>query len=124
MILGDLNVHYDIPTDPLFLKINSLPNRYSFHQAVTVPTHKFVHTQDIAMLRPNYDIVCSTTVTQLPSSDHYYVVCDLSVIKPVYHSELKQSLNLRGLNLTTAKADIFQLISPTLYPTLGMLMTT
>ena len=70
IILGDLNVHYDIPTNPLVLKINSLLNRYSFHQAVTVPTRKFGNTLDIVMLRLNDDIVCSTTVTQLLSSDH------------------------------------------------------
>ena len=73
------------------------------------------------MLRPNDDIVCSTTVTQLLSSDHYCVVGDLSVIKPVNHAELKQSRNLRGTNLTTLKADICLLISPTLCPTFEML---
>ena len=80
IILQHLNVHFDIPTNPLVLKINSLLNRYSFYQAVTAPIHTFCHTLDIAMLRPNDDIVCSTTVTQLFSSDHYCVVCDLSVI--------------------------------------------
>ena len=91
IFLGDLNVHFDTLTNPLVLKINSLLNRYSYYQAVTVPTHKFGHTLDIVMFRPNDDIVCSTTGTRLLSSDHYCVVCDLSVIKPVNHAELKQS---------------------------------
>ena len=73
----------------------------------------FCHTLDNVMLRPNDDIVCSTTATKLLSSDYYCVVCDLSVIKPVNHAELKQSRNLRGINLTTFKADICQLFSPT-----------
>ena len=121
IILGDLNVHFYIPTNPLVLNINSLLNRYSFYQAVTVPTHNFGHTLDIVMLRPNDDIVCSTTVAQLLSFDHYCVVCDLSVIKPVNHAEFKQSRNLRDINLTTFYADICQLISPTLCPTFEML---
>ena len=121
IILEDINVHFDIPTNPLVLKINSLLNRYSFYKSVTVPTHKFGHTLDIAMLRTNDDIVCSTTVTQLLSSDHYCAVCDLSVIKPANHAELKQSRNLRGINLTTSIADICQLISPTLCPSFEML---
>ena len=123
IILGELNVRFDIPTNPLVLKINSLLNRYSFYQAVTVPTHKFGHTLDI-MVRPNDDIVCSTTVTQLLSSDHYCIVCDLSVIKPVNHAELKQSRNLPGINLTTFKADICQLISPHYVLLLKCMMTT
>ena len=121
IILGDLNVHFDVPTSPLVLKISSLLNRYSFYQAVTEPTHKFGHSLDIVMLRPNDDIACSTTVTQLLSSDHYCVVCDLSAIKAVNRAELKQSRNLRGTNLTTFEADICQLISPTLCPTFEML---
>ena len=119
IILGDLNVHFDIPTNPLLLKTNSLLNRYSFYQAVTTPTHKLGHTLDIAMFRHNN--VCSSTVTQLLTSDHYCVVCDLSAIKPVNHAELKQSRNLHGINLTTFKADICQLISPTLCPSFEML---
>ena len=73
------------------------------------------------MLRPNDDIVCSTTATQLHSSDHYCVVCDLSAIKPVNHAELKGTRDLRTINLTTLKADICQLISPTLCPTFEIL---
>ena len=119
IILGDLNVHFDMPTNPLVLKINSLLNRYCFYQAVTVPTYKFALY--IVMLRPSDDIVCSTTVTQLLSSDHYCVVCDHSTIKPVNHAELKQSRNFCGINLTTFKADICQLISPTLCPIFEML---
>ena len=75
----------------LVLNVNSLINRLSFYQAVTVPAHKLGYTPDIIMFRPTDDIVCSTTVTQLLSSDHYCVVCCLSVIKHVKHAELKQS---------------------------------
>ena len=91
-------LHFDISTNPLVLKINSLINGYCFYQAVTLPTHMFGHTLDIVMFRPTDDIVCSTTVTQLLSSENYCVVCDLSAIKPVYHAELKQSNNLSGVN--------------------------
>ena len=116
IIIGDINVHFDIPTNYLALKINSLLNSHSFYQAVTVPTHKLCHSLDIAMFRPTDNIVCSTTITQLPLSDHYCVVYDLSAIKPANHAELKQSRNLRGINFTTIKADIRQLISTTLCP--------
>ena len=93
IILGDLYVHYDIPTNPLVLKINSLLNRYCFYQAVTVPSHEFCHSLDIAMLRSTDDIACSTTVTRLLSTNHHCVVGDLAAIKPVNHAELKQSRN-------------------------------
>ena len=106
--------YFAVPTNLLVLEINCLLNRYSFYQAVTVPTHKFGHSLDIVMFRPTDDIVHYTTVTKFLLSDHCYVFCDLSAIKPVNHAEHKQSRNLRGVNLTTSKADICQLISPTL----------
>ena len=119
IIPGDINVHLDIPTNPLVLEISSLINGYSFHQAVTVPTHRLGHSLDIAIFRPTDDIVCCTNVTQLLSSDHYCVVCDLSVIKPV--NKLKQSRNLRVINVATFKADICQLILSTLCLSVEML---
>ena len=51
MILQDLKPHFDIPTNPLVLIINSLLNRYSFYQAVTVPTYKNGHSLDIVVFR-------------------------------------------------------------------------
>ena len=54
-------------------------------------SHKFGHTLDIVMLRPIDDTVCFTTVTQMQSFHHYFVVCDLPAIKPVNHAEQKQS---------------------------------
>ena len=105
--LGDLNVHFYIPTNHLVLKYNSLLSRCSSYQAVTVPTHRLDHALDIVMFRPNDDIVCSTTVALLLSSNHYCVVSDLSAIKPVNHAELiKQSRNLHGINLKDFKTDV------------------
>ena len=101
IILGNLNVHVDIPTNPLVLKINSQLNRYSFYQGVNVHTHKLCHTLDIVMPRPTDDIVCSTTVTQLHSSDHYCVVCDLSLIKPVNHAQ-QQSIKSNNQEIYVA----------------------
>ena len=56
IVIGDLNVHFDVPTNPLVLKINILLNRYCFYQAVTVPSHKLVHTPHIVMFMPTDNI--------------------------------------------------------------------
>ena len=85
--------------------------------------HRLGHTLDIVMFRPTDDIVCSSTATYLVSSDHCCVACDISAIKPVNHAELTQSRNSRGIKLTTFKADICQLISTTLCPSIRCLMT-
>ena len=117
VILGDLNEHLHILT--LFHKIYSLLNRYSFDQAVTVPTHKLGHTLGIAMFRPTDDIVCSTTVTQLLLYHHISVTCDLSAVKPVNNTEVNQCRNTCGIDLKTFKADIWQSTLPTSFEMLA-----
>ena len=107
IILGDITVHFDVPTNPLVLKISTLLNRYSVYQASAIPTHELGPTLDIAIFRPTYDITCFTTVTQLLSSDHYCVVCDLYTTKPVNHAEHKQSRSFRGIDIETFLHDIY-----------------
>ena len=75
IILEHLNVHFDIPTNRLVLKINSLLNRYSFYEAVTAPTTKFGHTLDIACL----DVMMTLYVPLLLPSDFHLIITVLSV---------------------------------------------
>ena len=75
-----------MPTNSLVLTNHSLLNRCGLCQTITVPTHKLDHTQDIAIIRPTDDNVCSTSVSQLLMSDHFCVVCDLSAVKPISHA--------------------------------------
>ena len=60
------------------------------------------------------DIVCSTTVTQLLSSDPYFEICDLSAANHVNNADLKQASSLHGIDLTTFEEDRCQSTLPTL----------
>ena len=113
IISEDINVHLDVTTSALVRKINCLLKRHSIYQTAIVPSHTSDQILYIVMSRPPDDIVCSITVSQLILSDHYCVVCHLSAIKPVNHAERKQARSLRGIDLKTFKADLCQLMSPT-----------
>ena len=65
----------------------------------------FGHNLDI-MFRPIDDIGCQTTVSQLLSSDHYCVVCDLFKIILANNAEPKQLRNLHCTDLKTFKTYI------------------
>ena len=96
-MLVDLNVLFDIPTNPLVLKINCLLNRYSFYQVVNVPTYKLGHTFDLLMT------FCTPLL--LPSC-FCLILIVLSVtssMRPVFNAEL--SRNLHCIDLSTFKAD-------------------
>ena len=60
------------------------------------------------MLRPTDDIVCSTTLDQLISSDHYCISRDLFAPNPVNNTEHKHEKKI-GTHFITDNADIIKL---------------
>ena len=45
-VVGDLNVHFDKPSDPNTSALNVVLDNLSLHQLVKVPTHRHGHTLD------------------------------------------------------------------------------
>ena len=45
-VVGDLNVHFDTPSDPSTSALNVVLDNRTFHQLVNVPTHRRGHTLD------------------------------------------------------------------------------
>ena len=96
IILGDLCVHFDIPTNPIVLKIDSLLNGYSFYQAVTVPTHKLGHTLHMlcVMFRP-------TDYIQLVLASCFFLI--ITVLSVTFLlSNLLTMLNMNCLEIYVA----------------------
>ena len=76
IILGDLNVHVDDPSNVHGRKLLNVLSSYNFTQHVNVPTHLLGHTLDLVMTRTNL------SVTLLPVdppslSDHAFVVAEV-----------------------------------------------
>ena len=82
VVLGDINFHFDQPQHPSTAKMIELLDQFSLSQSVTEPTHNRGHIIDWIMHRPQDGVVRSTLVTQELTSDHFCVVCDLSVAAP------------------------------------------
>jgi endonuclease/exonuclease/phosphatase family metal-dependent hydrolase len=50
LILGDFNIHWDVPDDPDTRKLKSVLQEAAFHQHVTWPTHIAGHTIDFVIV--------------------------------------------------------------------------
>ena len=55
-VVGDLNVHFDKPSDPTTSALNVVLDNLSLHQLVNVPTHLHGHTLD--RLITNVQLIC------------------------------------------------------------------
>ena len=83
MILGDINFHFDQPQNPSTAKMVELLEVFNINQIINKPTHNRGHIIDWVLHRPDDNIVKSATVTEELSSDHFCVICELSVIPPL-----------------------------------------
>ena len=81
-VVGDLNIHFDKPSDPSTSALNVVLDNLSFHQLVNVPTHRRGHTLDWLITNRATDVLDLTVVDML-LSDHFVISFDLLLRKPV-----------------------------------------
>ena len=79
---GDLNVHFDKPSDPTTSTLNVALDNLSLHQLVNVPTHRRGYTLDWLITNRATDVLDLTVVDML-LSDHFVISIDLLLRKPV-----------------------------------------
>ena len=80
LLLGDFNIHIDLPNDDSSKKLMLLLNDFSLKQHINVPTHVQGHTLDLLISQANSQLVKSFSVTE-GISDHNGVIFELSITK-------------------------------------------
>ena len=81
-VVGDLNVHFDKPSDPSTSARNVVLDNLSLHQLVNVPTHRRGHTLDWLITNRATDVL-DLTVDDMLLSAHFVISFDLLLRKPV-----------------------------------------
>ena len=74
--MGDLNVHFDRPSDPSTSALNVVLDNFSLHQLVNVPSHWCGHTLDWLITNRVTDVL-NLTVFDMLLSDHFVISFDL-----------------------------------------------
>ena len=99
VILGDFNVHVDVPektdSNHLLTSISSA----GLLQHVTEPTHKKGHTLDLLMSRADDDIIHHHEVCNLEMSDHYIIFIDVNQRRSSVSEEVTTTRCYRDLDV-------------------------
>ena len=106
IILGDFNIHVDVPSDSLASSFRCLLDSFSLSQHVVSPTHNSGHTLDL-LITSNLSnpIQCGTVDPLL--SDHCAVFGKLSIVcstRP--HKMAKQTRCFKSIDLPSFHSDI------------------
>ena len=108
-VVGDLNVHFDKPSDPSTSALNVVLDNLSLHQLVKVPTHWRGHTLDwLITNRPTY--VLDLTVIDMLLSDHFVVSFYLFLRKPIRDKKKIISRNIRAIDMNDFRTGVHNLL--------------
>ena len=83
-LVGDMNIHFDNPSQSLTKQTLSTLSLYNLVQIINKPNHRCGHIIDWVIVRPDDDIRRKSTVTDSLESDHYFTksYLNISVSKP------------------------------------------
>ena len=98
-LLGDFNVHVDIPTKPDARHFLALIEGSGLHQHVVGPTHKHGHrhTLDLVLSRLDENLVNKCTIGPR-FSDHHVIECKLNIERPGEQKEVITTRKFRSID--------------------------
>ncbi|MGH0124791.1 UNVERIFIED_CONTAM: hypothetical protein FKN15_074492 [Acipenser sinensis] len=73
LLLGDFNIHVDLPSSPLLTIFNTLLDCLGLSQSVNIPTHTRGHTLDLLITRGLDNSNLSVSDISLSLSDHFLI---------------------------------------------------
>ena len=112
LILGDLNLHVDIPSSPPAAELLHLLDSLQLTQHVHVPTHDRGHTLDLVISKPG--LVSNLLVYDMGVSDHRVISMELPC--PFPHTKPKRQIhfrNIKNINPDAIAPDLHLLSSAT-----------
>ena len=114
IIVGDLNLHLDITTNPHTRRFINLLACSGLKQHVNDPTHILGHTLDILITRDTSDVVSNVEVLDIGLSDndgnvirdHYAITCLITQPSPATSRKNVSYRKLKSINLDSFHNDI------------------
>ena len=109
--LGDFKFHVDDCSDPQVNRLKTMLSDFGLSHLVSVPSHRRGHTLDWVVARSEESLVSLEGVQDYADlSDHYVVVCRLTVTKPPPPIRLLTSRNIRAVCSPRFQADVKALV--------------
>ena len=110
IILGDFNIHFDSPSNPLTSKALQIITTFDIVQDVRNPTHRCGHIIDWVLYRESEQLVRSCLVAHALSSDHLPVVCRLNIANPQRQLIFRELRNIKAINRNALKRDVAAMV--------------
>ena len=108
LILGDFNIHVDIPNLPDTEKFVKLLDTFGLMQHVSLPTHRLGHTLDLVITRSNDNLISDLVVNNPLVSDHHVVHFDILTSKPSLPKKSISHRCFKKLDLSAFKKDVIE----------------
>ena len=105
-ILGDFNIHVDVPSDVHARKLQDLFDCLGLEQHVREPTHTRGHTLDLMISRKCKSVIDGSPRVDRLFSDHFSVVCGLQTPKPAVSVKKHTYRNLKSVNIDQLRSDL------------------
>ena len=105
LLLGDFNIHVDVPNDNFAKSFISGVNSLGFKQHVHEPTHRAGHTLDLLLTRESDDIDHIELLSSLPS-DHSALVAAVNLTKPQNPKMELSFRKFRSIDMDSLRDDI------------------
>ena len=96
-IVGDFNIHVDVPDDPDATKFLDLIRSLGLQQHVNKPTHIHKHTLDLVITRKTSHLIQSSPVIGQFFSYYASLICHLRMRRPIDTDQLHDDLSLSRL---------------------------
>ena len=107
VITGDFNFLLDDSTNSDANTFTELLETFGLLQHISLPTHVLGHTLDLLITKPSNDIcICSTHVSSLRMSDHYFVHGKFSIPRPRLSVERVKCRKLKQTIVEAFKPDL------------------
>lgn len=111
VVMGDFNLHMDVPTDNYAIAMSDLPESLSLQQHMEGPTFIQGNTLDLVITLQSDQIICKMPCSNWYFSDHASVLWSLGIskqslsIKTVFYRKLK-SVDVIILDADLANSDL------------------
>ena len=109
LVVGDLNVYFDKPSDPSTSALNVVLDNLRVHQLIKVLTHRRSHTLDWLTTNSVTDVL-NLTVVDMLLSDHFVISFDLLLRKSVREKKKIISRNIRAIGMYVFRTDVHNLL--------------
>ena len=113
VIVGDFNMHVDIPSKSEVSHFLTTVENAGFHQFGNKPTHIGGHTLDLLVMRPEENLAICSDVDLRLGSDHNIVCFNINQQKPKLQKIKVTSRELASVDLETFQADLNQSFAST-----------